>query len=513
MSRQAPFLLIRSDAGGHIGMGHVMRCLALAQAWRHRNGPLAVAMAHGESLVKARLQSENVEVVSLGVDPGGEDDARQTGILAAGRGARWIVADGYQFGAAYQKSLRLSLSKARCRFLSVDDFRHASHYYADAILDQNIGLDQSSIYDDREHYTSLLAGARYVMLRREFQEWQGFSRQVKPAPARKILVTLGGGNADAIMRRIVKAISKIGRFQFECKIVIGPGCQHLESLESIAAAGRQSITLLKAVADMAGLMAWADMAVSGAGSTAWELAFMGVPALLVILAENQEPVAQRLDREGAARSIGWHSALTESDIAAAIERLAGSPERRMCMSAAGQRLIDGKGAERVAEFLDGIRYTFRPARESDCERLWKLANDPTVRDASFNSEPIEWESHVRWFREKIKDPNCVFQVVVDDTDAVMGQIRYDITGAEAVVSISLDERFRGAGLGSSVIRSGADSVFHSTDVVVIHAYTRATNTASQRAFDKAGFVRWGDQTVQGQPAAHLVLKRERTNGR
>jgi spore coat polysaccharide biosynthesis predicted glycosyltransferase SpsG len=102
---------------------------------------------------------------------------------------------------------------------------------------------------------------------------------------------------------------------------------------------------------MAEEMLWADLAISGAGSTAWELACIGVPSALIVVAHNQRLIAEALDAEGAAVSLGWHEDLVPARIAAIILQLRNDPTRREHMTRSGRCLVDGNGSERVASAL------------------------------------------------------------------------------------------------------------------------------------------------------------------
>src|SRR5262245_47860447 len=99
-------LLLRADAGCRMGTGHVMRCLALAQAWQDAGGRAVFALA-GESLpLENRLESEGCPVERLTAEAGSESDARQTTSIARRLGAEWVVVDGYQFGSTFQRVLK-----------------------------------------------------------------------------------------------------------------------------------------------------------------------------------------------------------------------------------------------------------------------------------------------------------------------------------------------------------------------------------------------------------------------
>jgi UDP-2,4-diacetamido-2,4,6-trideoxy-beta-L-altropyranose hydrolase len=102
---------------------------------------------------------------------------------------------------------------------------------------------------------------------------------------------------------------------------------------------------------MASLMAWADIAVTGAGSTCWELACMGLPALALVIAENQRAIAEELSAAGVIFNLGSHQEVSAERIASIIDGLLYSSFRRLRMSQRGRALVDGQGAERVAAVL------------------------------------------------------------------------------------------------------------------------------------------------------------------
>jgi UDP-2,4-diacetamido-2,4,6-trideoxy-beta-L-altropyranose hydrolase len=492
-------LLIRADGDARIGTGHVMRCLALAQGWQDAGGHVQLAMASSTPTLEERLKAEGIKVFHLAKRPGSAEDATQVVSLARQIDASWVVTDGYHFGAAYQQIIKAS---GQC-LLFIDDYGHAGHYAADLVLNQNIYADRS-LYTSCRPNTCLLLGTRYALLRREFWKWCSRRRKVPPV-ARRVLVTLGGADTDNVTLKVIQALQLTEIDRLEAVVVIGGSNPHAEKLRS--AIRNRDIRLEHNVTDMPALMAWADLAVSAGGSTCWELAFMGLPSVILVLAENQQPVAVGLDAAGAAVSLGRPSAVTAVEIAETVTELAAAHEKRTASARRGRELVDGVGVARVVQSMQDHELTFRLAQADDCRLIWEWANDAVTRAASFSSKSISWEHHVEWFMAKLADPASFFYIALDTSSMPVGQIRYQVEGPEAVVSVSLVPEQRGRGYGSRIIRAASRQMFAATAIDSIHAYVKPDNAASIRAFTKAGFTDNGIAEVRGHLARHFVLRR------
>ena len=341
-------LFIRTDASEKVGTGHVMRCLALAQGWREAGGDAVFAMATDAPLLKKRLAEEGFEVEWLAAEPGSSEDAVAAARLTQEKGASWVVVDGYHFGHDYQRALK----DAGANVLFIDDNGHACRYCADIVLNQNIHADES-MYADREPHTRLLLGTRYVLLRREFLKWKRWRRGI-PDVARKVLVTLGGSDPENVTLKAVEALGSVEIDGLEAVVVVGGSNRNYDGLCAAVADSPASIRVERDVRDMSELMAWADVAVSAAGSTCWELAFMGLPQITIVTVENQELVGAELAAMGPV--IGWGRLTNRSaiDVTSALSKLCVAGPRRRAMSSGARQQVDGLGAERVASELAGI---------------------------------------------------------------------------------------------------------------------------------------------------------------
>jgi UDP-2,4-diacetamido-2,4,6-trideoxy-beta-L-altropyranose hydrolase len=478
-----------------------MRCLALAQCAQDSGGQAIIAMAGKANGVEVRLVSEGFDIERISPVPGSDEDAHETVSLARQLAAEWVVLDGYHFSGQYQRLIK----EAGFLLLVIDDGGHAEHYWADAVLNQN-PYAAESLYPSREPSTQLLLGTRYILLRREFMKWRGWQRSI-PQYARKVLVTLGGSDPDNVTQKVIHALRYFKPDELEAVILLGPGNPHLSILE--AATGRCPIPIRIRVNEknIPELLSWADVAVAAGGTSSWERALLGLPSLVIVLAENQKEVAEALAKVGIAWNMGCHQSLLPHTIAATLRQLLEDPQTRVSMAQSGQRLVDGQGVVRVLNKLQRCPIRLRPASHEDSYMVWQWANAPSVRSVSFSTEPIPWDEHRQWYSSKIHDPNCAFFIALDGGGVPLGQVRADVAGGNAVISISLDTRYRSQGLGKAIIQKACQELFESWKVNEVYALIREENEKSRWAFLNAGF-REGDRTkVQGYPANRLVLRK------
>ena len=336
-------LIIRADASVAIGTGHVMRCLALAQAWEDAGGRCIFVMAESTPAIGERISAEGFEILTIDSEVGTGTDAQSVKKLARDADAAWVVVDGYRFGAEYQDLIK----DGDLNLLFIDDNGHARHYAADLVLNQNIHAS-STLYPHCASNTELLLGPRYALLRREFAAWTSSKREIA-AVGRKVLVTMGGSDPENVTETVIHALREVAINGLTVKVVVGGSSPHIESIKRVTSQQTSRFELLSSTNCMPELMAWADLAVSAAGSTCWEICLLGLPAIVIPVAENQRAAAVRLDAIGGARLADTESivdSLTEN-----VTDLLSSYERRRRMSAVSRSLVDGLGSTRVVESL------------------------------------------------------------------------------------------------------------------------------------------------------------------
>ncbi len=340
MSGTSPLILIRADATSAIGSGHVMRCLALAKAWQNAGGSVSWLMAESIPALEERLLREGISCNTMSAIPGSSLDAKRTISEARHANAALVVVDGYRFTPDFI----LAVKAEGFRVLFIDDDGRFESYGSDVVLNQNVSAT-AEMYARREAVTRLLLGLEYVLLRPEFLAEP--RRHQHPAVARKVLVTMGGSDPENVTEKVLRAISNL---DIATRVVIGSGNPR-NALRWLTVGSPSTVHIERNPENMAPLMNWADVAISAAGSTCWELAYIGLPAMVIPSSEDPRGVAQGVAARGIALNLGWHANLSDEQIRQALTSLLKDHAGRVAMSERGQKLIDGQGAARVARFL------------------------------------------------------------------------------------------------------------------------------------------------------------------
>jgi UDP-2,4-diacetamido-2,4,6-trideoxy-beta-L-altropyranose hydrolase len=341
-------LFIRADADGAIGCGHIMRSLALAQACLKRGGQVVFVSRCESERLQRRIVEEGCHLVTVERSHPDENDLKTTLSILKEKsredGKSWAVLDGYHFDFDFQRAVLDTGFKT----LVIDDHNHLPMYAADIILNQNIGAEQLP-YNCRKG-TVMLLGKSYVLLRNEFLSNLLEPRAIGTA-ARRILVTLGGADPNNVTLKVVQAIALLGVLNLNVTVVLGPLNLNKKIIEREMENAPFECRVLTEVEDMSPLMRWADLAVSAGGSSCWELAYMGVPFLVLILSDNQEGIARGLAADGAAINCGWFNRVSVTTLATYLEDAIRDGERLESCARRARQIVDGFGRERVLNIM------------------------------------------------------------------------------------------------------------------------------------------------------------------
>lgn len=509
-------VLFRCDASLRIGSGHVMRCRTLARALQARGAEVVFACRRQpgdriDQLIKEfmvlplpelsqpgagfaeriSLSGRSLYASLLGCSE--EQDAADclaTLSAASLDFPTWLVVDHYGLSSTWQLQMQGGLEQTA--LLVLDDLADRRHQ-ASVLMDAN-RLDpvaKDPYLDLVPGVCNTLLGPAYALLDPLYPLLQ---RQL-PARAQlsRLLVFFGGVDLANHTAVALQALRHPRLQHLPVDVVLGAGAPHRADLEA-RVQQRPQTCLHVGLPSLAGMMARADLALGAAGTTSWERACLGLPALVVPVAENQNQVARALEASGVARCVDLQAVTDPVEtLQRAVLDLLDAPDALQAMSEACMQLGDGRGLDRVVAALlgpaAGVR--LRPTQVSDLWLYHWWANDPQVRRQSFNSEPISLVQHRCWFAERLRSPLVLLRVLEDGHGLPLGQIRLERETADApraVIGFSLDRLARGHGLAAPLMQLGLAELARCWgSAMEAYGEVRADNLASCRAFVRTGF--------------------------
>lgn len=498
-------IVFRADASSHIGAGHVARCLTLAQELRRRGADITfVSRAHPGHQI-AVLDRAGFATMTLPGDnlprPQGEDyaawrgvteerDARET--LAAIGGCDWLVSDHYGLGTTWEKLVRAGAA----RIAVIDDLDRA--HDADLVVDQNLSENPSRY---AQVPAKKLLGPAFALLG---EDYRTATRVTVRDTVARLFVFFGGADPKGAVIAALPALSGPAFSGIHLDVVVSAGSSHRAALDAWAT-GHDRVTVHAGVPSLSPLMAAADLAVGGGGIAMLERCCLGLPQVVLTIADNQVPGTRALAAQEAIIHLGPFDT-GKARLAETAAALAADTGRRRDLSERGQLVTDGWGTARVAEQImptPAAAMALRPAAEADCRFYFTLVNDPEVRRNSFHSAPIPWGQHRGWFSGRLASSDSRLWVLTA-AGLPVGQVRLDRHGDRAHIDYSLDPLVRGRGWGPAIIMRGLGAFFAEHDVPV-RAEVKSGNLASRAIFEKLGF-----RTVQAEQNNMIAFEMDRT---
>jgi len=368
-------IAFRTDASLLMGSGHVMRCLTLADALKAQGAQCHfISRAHPGHLLELIRQrgfaftvlpaellappAANIQAVgdsakepdhASWLSSDWQTDAEESRAILAKLQPDWLVVDHYALDQRWETALRPHCKK----LMVIDDLADRPHQ-CDLLLDQNLGRQPQDYANLVPAQCKVLTGPQYALLRPEFAALRAYSLQRRQQPVLKqVLITMGGVDQPNATGQVLQALKGCTLPQ-DCRISVVMGLQApwLQQGRAQAQAMPWPTEVLVNISDMAQRMADSDLAIGAAGSTSWERCCLGLPTLLVVLADNQWPGAKALDAAQAACLIG-----EVGDIATQLPlavRAVNQDDRLMQMSTFTCSITDGLGVYQVLQTLGGL---------------------------------------------------------------------------------------------------------------------------------------------------------------
>jgi UDP-2,4-diacetamido-2,4,6-trideoxy-beta-L-altropyranose hydrolase len=501
---------IRVDASFLIGTGHVMRCLTLADEMRRKDCRVVfVCRKHRGNLIDL-IASYNFEIYELGSNTELAEGSRNDEVLSQLppiESKDWLgveqfedawqtiallqecmpwdllIVDHYALDGTWESALRRVAKK----IMVIDDLADRRHA-CDLLLDQNF------FQHPEERYSGILPqncqqlyGPTYALLRSEFRHAKKFTRMRGNGIAR-ILVYFGGNDSNNLTEMALIVLSKTEFQHLFVEVIVGPNNENLDSIKKLVRK-RPGTRLGIQPVRFTELMLRADLCIGAGGTTTWERLCLGLPSIVITVAKNQENVIAELNEDQYVYWIGRRETITKDDLHARLLDIIRRLSKRRGV-ARSPIIVDGYGVLRVVENIlpTEIRdIRLRRANHDDMEQFFIWANDPLVREQSFQNKPILWEEHENWFLRKIDSQGTVMLVLETLQGLSVGQVRFDDHGGIARISYSLDALVRGRGWGFKLLKMGIQSISDSGKFCMLQGKVKKTNHASRKLFQKLDF--------------------------
>lgn len=369
----------RVDASLQIGTGHVMRCLTLADALKAQGAQCHFLCREHPGNLIGQIKSKGHRVHTLtSSNPGEstespavsqaankrtgqsgepahahwlgttqEEDAASCATILIRIEPDWLVVDHYALDERWEQAA----TPAKAKLMVIDDLADRPHS-CDLLLDQNLGRANSDYEPLVPARCTVLTGPSYALLRPEFAQQRPCSLARRRTPALEhVLITMGGIDRDNATGRVLEAL-KAAKLPKSCRITVVMGAQApwLQSVRRVARTMPWPTQVQVNIPDMAGLMAQADLAIGAAGSTSWERCCLGLPTLMMALAENQIFIADNLHRRNVAISLGDVSQ-APSNLCSVIAKLKSHPGSLTDISSSAAAIVDGTGTATIVKHL------------------------------------------------------------------------------------------------------------------------------------------------------------------
>lgn len=470
----------RVDASRKMGGGHVIRCLALANALENRGFETLFVVNDEAHDVALPLRTSQIPVT---ITHEGDVKGFEAAVLKYWPdGCHLAIFDHYEL----DQSAEVAAYAFAERIVVIDDLANRTHD-CDILVDATPGRFNAAYEKLVPNRCRLLVGADYALLRPEFAHLRDVSlrRRAKLKNAHRLLITLGLTDTANLAEPIARGLAGRG---FEICVAIGSGADSMERLHEVAATS-PDVYLCVDSPDMASLLVWADLAVGACGQSSLERCCMGVPTVSVIIAENQKEMADSLSRSGAVRLCPVAEIPT---IIQSVLACSASTVDLNVISAAAASVCDGSGVRRVAEALhEGVTWRVRHARPDDACIFWSWRNRPEVRLQSIAPHEVSWPDHLAWYTNELRNENNHYFVCeLEGGPAVL--VRFDaLDGHDWSYRLSIIVRYglRGMGLGQRALRECIALMMEAVPEAVLVAEVKNENSASLRLFEACGFER------------------------
>jgi UDP-2,4-diacetamido-2,4,6-trideoxy-beta-L-altropyranose hydrolase len=505
-------IVVRADSAIIIGTGHIMRCLVLAQRLRD-DGHLvefACRAQHGDLIDFIKIKGFFVHKLT---SPAAWQKPKHSADYSAWlqvtemedavnfieniKESDLVIIDHYGINKVWQQQVK---AKLECRIVVIDDLVRT--HDCDLLLDQTLSRVKDDYLLRVPASSKLLTGCDYALLNPNFAKIRqnNLTEISVAAPTRhRVLITMGGiDNTNVSMLILNELLTFIDSHKAHntlsviesVTVLVSTQSPYFSQVETFVSKHSNVFTLLGFVDDMAKLMLQHTIAIGAPGATSWERACLGLPSIIVPLAENQKMVCQQLTKSGVALLLNFDNITTkfQAQFSQLIKKYDSYIQKNLL-------LCDGLGLYRAAFAINQLFQTeisvfsgCRLATEKDIKQVYQWQKEPETRRFALNPDVPSFENHSIWMKRKLAAISDYFYIVEATDNAghinAAGVVRLDKMVDESyLISIFISPAYYGLGLAKKAL-AYVDYV-HST--FTINATVLPDNIPSHKLFKSAGY--------------------------
>lgn len=347
MTREKKHIVIRTDASSEIGTGHVIRDMCLADYWRtHHHAHITFMTQPLTGNLNAHIQASGFDVI----DANDTDPVSVLNIIGKNNNAPidWLVVDHYGLDATFELACRPRVKN----ILVIDDLANRPHH-CDILVDQNFYCDPDPRYEGFiSEKTQLLLGPAYALLRPEFETRRAALSSINTSKhnhINRMMVSLGGADPTNATQLVLAGLSQLNLSGIAVDVIVGAANPNPDKIK--AQCNQFGFQFLHTVSDMAERMTQCDLFIGAGGTTTWERFALGLPGLVVSIADNHVEISEDLHTAGYHHYLGKSHELTPNDIHDAVSHLIQNPDALTSFIEKGMHLVDAQGTQRVVEAM------------------------------------------------------------------------------------------------------------------------------------------------------------------
>tara|TARA_B100000035_G_scaffold315477_1_gene336762 strand:+ start:5280 stop:6830 length:1551 start_codon:yes stop_codon:yes gene_type:complete len=494
----------RVDSSLKIGTGHLIRCLTLAKVLRMQGAECKFICGPQKDNFIKLVKNEGFKVFTFAksknkivknkndktkknyyfdwIETSWQEDVKNT-IKALGSDIiDWLVVDHYALDKKWENKIRPYVKK----IMVIDDLANRDHS-CDLLLDQNLIANQETRYLKRilPNCTTFL-GPKFALLQPEYSKLH-IRKQINRDKIKRVLVFFGGVDKKNLTKLTLKSLLKIKRKDITFDVVISSLNPNKSNIQKFLHK-KPNVNMYDSLPSLAPLMIKADIAIGACGSTTWERLCLGLPSLVITIAENQKPIAKELDRLNLIKLIGHHTYVKEENILNSFK--SALDENLKKWTRYSKTITNGKGVFKIASILminDKSKLKIRMAKKEDEQLLLLWANDPIVRANAFSPDIISSQVHSSWFHSRLNNGEFCKIFILETIEGVpIGQVRFEKKFKKWFVNYSLSKIARGKNIGSRLLNLSIQK-FKKKEKLTLFAEVKKSNNPSIKIFKKNKF--------------------------